>query len=73
MKTGLATVFNLVSNFCLGVQMQELDPRVKEMYEGVRDVLAKYRSGKLPKAFKIVPKLRNWEQILFITGMYGIV
>ncbi|KAE8749201.1 hypothetical protein FOCC_FOCC004108 [Frankliniella occidentalis] len=49
------------------VQMQELDSRVKEMYEGVRDVLAKYRSGKLPKAFKIVPKLRNWEQILFIT------
>lgn len=52
----------------VGVQMQELDPRVKEMYEGVRDVLSKYRSGKLPKAFKIVPKLRNWEQILYITG-----
>ncbi|XP_034233912.1 bystin [Thrips palmi] len=49
------------------VQMQELDPRVKEMYEGVKDVLIKYRSGKLPKAFKIVPKLRNWEQILYIT------
>lgn len=49
-------------------QIQDIDPRVKQMYEGVRDVLKKYRSGKLPKAFKIVPKLRNWEQILFITG-----
>ncbi|OAD55765.1 Bystin [Eufriesea mexicana] len=49
------------------IQMQTLDPRVKAMYEGVRDVLTKYRSGKLPKAFKIVPSLRNWEQILYIT------
>lgn len=48
------------------IQVQDLDPRVKAMYEGVRDVLAKYRSGKLPKAFKIVPSLRNWEQILYI-------
>ncbi|XP_050455426.1 bystin [Cataglyphis hispanica] len=48
------------------IQLQDLDPRVKAMYEGVRDVLAKYRSGKLPKAFKIVPSLKNWEQILYI-------
>lgn len=41
--------------------------RVKEMYEGVRDVMKRYRSGKVPKAFKIIPRLRNWEQILFIT------
>ena len=37
------------------------------MYEGVRNVLQKYRSGKLPKAFKMVPHLQNWEQILYIT------
>lgn len=49
------------------VHMQELDPRVKTMYEGVGDVLAKYRSGKLPKAFKIIPLLQNWEQVLSIT------
>lgn len=30
-------------------------------------VLSKYRSGKLPKAFKIIPALSNWEQILYIT------
>ncbi|XP_067014020.2 bystin [Anabrus simplex] len=48
------------------LQVQELDPRVKQLYEGVRDVLIKYRSGKLPKAFKIIPSLRNWEQILYL-------
>ena len=30
-------------------------------------VLSKYRSGKLPKAFKIIPALSNWEHILYIT------
>lgn len=49
------------------LKMEEVDPRVKEMYEGVRDVMKRYRSGKVPKAFKIIPKLRNWEQILYIT------
>ncbi len=46
----------------------DVDPRVKKMFLGVREVLKKYRSGKLPKAFKIIPKLKNWEQILYITG-----
>lgn len=41
--------------------------RIKAMYEGVRDVLKKYRSGKLPKAFKMIPNLQNWEQILYLT------
>lgn len=52
----------------LGVQLQDVDPRVVQMYKGVKQVLTTYRSGKLPKAFKLIPKLRNWEQILYITG-----
>lgn len=52
----------------LGVQLQDVDPRVVQMYRGVKQVLTTYRSGKLPKAFKLIPKLRNWEQILYITG-----
>lgn len=55
--------------FIKGLQIQDLDPRIKQMYEGVRDVLSKYRSGKLPKAFKIIPNLCNWEQVLYVTGM----
>ncbi len=30
-------------------------------------LLAKYKSGKLPKAFKMVPTLTNWEEILYLT------
>ncbi|XP_010189674.1 PREDICTED: bystin, partial [Mesitornis unicolor] len=41
--------------------------RFLDVYRGVREVLSKYRSGKLPKAFKIIPALSNWEQILYIT------
>jgi len=37
------------------------------MYSQIKDLLRKYRSGKLPKAFKILPSLTNWEHILYIT------
>ena len=30
-------------------------------------MLSRYRSGKIPKAFKIVPRLKNWKEILYIT------
>ncbi|XP_037954180.1 bystin-like [Teleopsis dalmanni] len=49
------------------LDIEDIDPRVKSMYESVRDVMKRYRSGKIPKAFKVIPKLKNWEQILFIT------
>ena len=47
--------------------LQELNPKIKEMYEGIRWVLAKYRSGKVPKAFKVIPHMKNWEQVLHLT------
>ena len=50
--------------------MQEVHPKVKEMYEGIRQVLAKYRSGKVPKAFKVIPHMKNWEQLLYLTREY---
>ncbi|XP_069489144.1 bystin [Ambystoma mexicanum] len=61
--TEVETVMSEVS----GRPMPQLDPRILEVYKGVKEVLSKYRSGKLPKAFKIVPALSNWEQILYIT------
>ena len=30
--------------------------------------MSRYKSGKLPKAFKIIPTLANWEEILYLTG-----
>ncbi|XP_010879786.1 bystin [Esox lucius] len=62
-QTEVGTVMSEVS----GRPMPELDPRVIEVYRGVNKVLSKYRSGKLPKAFKIIPALSNWEQVLYLT------
>ncbi|NP_001015838.1 bystin [Xenopus tropicalis] len=62
-QTEVETMMSEVS----GRPMPQLDPRVLEVYKGVKEVLSSYRSGKLPKAFKIVPALSNWEQILYIT------
>ncbi|NP_001085058.1 bystin like S homeolog [Xenopus laevis] len=62
-QTEVETMMSEVS----GRPMPQLDPRILEVYKGVKEVLSSYRSGKLPKAFKIVPALSNWEQILYIT------
>ncbi|XP_008408020.1 bystin [Poecilia reticulata] len=62
-QTEVGTVMSEVS----GHPMPELDPRIIEVYKGVSKVLSRYRSGKLPKAFKIIPALSNWEQVLYLT------
>lgn len=66
-QTEVATLFSDAGS----VQMAELDPKVVEMYRGVKKVLSRYRSGKLPKAFKIIPALANWEQVLYLTDPDG--
>ncbi|CAG2057886.1 unnamed protein product [Timema podura] len=38
------------------VQIQELDPRVKQLYEGVRDVLAKYRTWETTQGLQDRPQ-----------------
>ena len=49
------------------LQRRDLDPRITEMYQNVGKVLARYRSGKVPKAFKIIAQFRNWEDLLILT------
>ena len=44
-----------------------LDERVVTLYQGVGRIMSGYRSGKVPKPFKIIPSLRNWEQVLHVT------
>ncbi|KAJ8020548.1 Bystin [Holothuria leucospilota] len=46
-----------------GMSLPEIDERVVQVYKGVGQLLSKYRSGKLPKAFKVLPSLRSWEQV----------
>ena len=44
-----------------------MDGRVAAVFNGVGLILSKYRSGKLPKAFKVIPSLSNWEEALYLT------
>lgn len=44
-----------------------IPPKVVEVYTSVGSLLQHYKSGKLPKALKMLPHLKNWEQILWIT------
>lgn len=41
------------------------------MYRGVGKLLSRYTVGKIPKAFKIIPNLKNWEEILYLTDPEG--
>ncbi|KAJ3278039.1 hypothetical protein HDU79_001914, partial [Rhizoclosmatium sp. JEL0117] len=48
-----------------------LDPKIIEVYSKVGVIMSRYRSGKLPKAFKLIPSLPNWEQVLYLTNPSG--
>ncbi|KAJ3112263.1 hypothetical protein HDU96_004743 [Phlyctochytrium bullatum] len=48
-----------------------MDPKIVEVYGKVGLLLSRYRSGKLPKAFKIIPSLPQWEEVLFLTNPEG--
>jgi len=61
-KTEIDTQFSDNTEMC-----KELDPRVQDMYEEVGKILQKYRSGRVPKAFKVIAQFNNWEQLLHIT------
>ena len=44
-----------------------INPKIIEVYTKVGDLLSRYKSGPLPKAFKIIPSLPAWEDVLYIT------
>jgi essential nuclear protein 1 len=48
-------------------QGNEIPPKVVEVYTAVGKMLSHYRSGKLPKALKMLPHLKNWENVLWLT------
>ncbi|KAL9002011.1 MAG: hypothetical protein Q9188_005038 [Gyalolechia gomerana] len=45
----------------------ELPAKVVEVYSKIGLLLSRYKSGKLPKPFKIIPTLPQWQDLLFIT------
>lgn len=50
-----------------GPEPSRFDPKIVEVYTGVGKILQRYTSGKLPKAFKVIPSLSYWEDILWLT------
>ncbi|KAL8635770.1 MAG: hypothetical protein Q9228_006776 [Teloschistes exilis] len=45
----------------------ELPAKVIEVYSKIGLILSRYKSGKLPKPFKIIPTLPQWQELLSIT------
>ncbi|KAL7478247.1 hypothetical protein ACHAW6_004019 [Cyclotella cf. meneghiniana] len=45
----------------------DLPPKVIQVYTDIGKLLTHYTSGKLPKAFKVIPSLHNWEEVLYLT------
>eukprot|EP00567_Pseudictyota_dubia_P015201 CAMPEP_0197437420 /NCGR_PEP_ID=MMETSP1175-20131217/4673_1 /TAXON_ID=1003142 /ORGANISM="Triceratium dubium, Strain CCMP147" /LENGTH=463 /DNA_ID=CAMNT_0042966941 /DNA_START=73 /DNA_END=1464 /DNA_ORIENTATION=+ len=45
----------------------DMPPKVVEVYTDIGKILSRYTAGKLPKAFKVIPSLSNWEEVLYLT------
>lgn len=46
--------------------MHTIDDKTKEMYKRIGFLLQKYKNGQIPKAFKAIPMLDNWDEIIKI-------
>ncbi|KAF3335297.1 bystin [Carex littledalei] len=45
----------------------KLDNSIIDLYKGVGQFLNRYTNGKIPKAFKHIPALELWEEVLYLT------
>lgn len=43
------------------------NPEVRRVYGEIGRIFSTYRSGKVPKAFKVIPNLEKWKEVLMIT------
>eukprot|EP00817_Percolomonadidae_sp_ATCC50343_P003914 CAMPEP_0117421390 /NCGR_PEP_ID=MMETSP0758-20121206/2500_1 /TAXON_ID=63605 /ORGANISM="Percolomonas cosmopolitus, Strain AE-1 (ATCC 50343)" /LENGTH=409 /DNA_ID=CAMNT_0005203503 /DNA_START=14 /DNA_END=1240 /DNA_ORIENTATION=- len=46
---------------------KKLDARIVKMYKSIGYQLQKYRSGKFPKAMRMMPMLQRWEEALYFS------
>ena len=51
-----------------GGDIPAVDKRVARVYIAIGHVLRRYTSGKIPKAFKVLPHIQNWEELLMLTN-----
>lgn len=47
---------------------EALSPKVMEVYGDIGKYLRHFKLGKIPKAFKVIPSLTNWEEVLSLTN-----
>ncbi|RVX20751.1 Bystin [Vitis vinifera] len=47
--------------------LPKLDTSIIDLYKGVGKLLNRYTAGKLPKAFKHIPSVQHWEEVLYLT------
>ena len=40
-----------------------MSPKVVEVYKSLGKIMSRYSTGKVPKAFKIIPNLKQWEEV----------
>lgn len=52
-------------------QSSNIPEKVIQVYTSIGEWLGKYKSGKLPKAFTIIPKLENWEEVVYLTDPHN--
>lgn len=43
------------------------NPEVRRVYGEIGKIFATYRSGKVPKAFKVIPNLDKWREVIQLT------
>jgi essential nuclear protein 1 len=48
-------------------ESQSREARFRQLYESVGEVMHRYKSGKVPKAFKLMPALRDWYDAMWLT------
>ncbi|XP_062159327.1 bystin [Alnus glutinosa] len=47
--------------------LPKLDNSIIDLYKGVGKLLSSYTAGKIPKAFKHIPSMQLWEDVLYLT------
>ncbi|XP_059438393.1 bystin-like [Corylus avellana] len=47
--------------------LPKLDSSIIDLYKGVGKLLRSYTAGKIPKAFKHIPSMQLWEDVLYLT------
>nr|XP_023873117.1 bystin [Quercus suber] len=47
--------------------LPKLDSSIIDLYKGVGKLLSTYTAGKFPKAFKHIPAMKLWEDVLYLT------